>query len=152
MKFPAPKPLAQEHEALHGELAKALKAGGQTAAAAEALVKAMHGHFVKEDELAMPPLGLLPELARGQVPARLKNILPLTDKLREELPVFLKEHRAILAAGKRLAATARKEGKPAQVQLTNKLKAHVAVEEQVLYPAAILIGDYLKLRNCPWVH
>lgn len=152
MKFPGPKPLAQEHEALHGELAKALKAGGQTAAAAEVLVKIMHGHFVKEDELAMPPLGLLPQLARGQVPARMKNILPLTDKLREELPVFLKEHRAILAAVKKLGAAAQREGKPVQVQLTNKLKAHIAVEEQVLYPAAILIGDYLKLRNCPWVH
>jgi len=92
MKFPVPKQLAQEHEALHGELPKALKASGQTAAAAKALVEVLHGHFVKEDELAMPPLGLLPELARGQVPAHTKNILPLTDKLREELPVFLKEH------------------------------------------------------------
>lgn len=81
-----------------------LKTGGQTAAAAKALVEVMHGHFVKEDELAMPLLGLLPELARGQVPTRTKNVLPLTDKLREELPVFLKEHRAILAAVKKLAA------------------------------------------------
>lgn len=151
MKFSVPKQLAQEHEELHGELAKALKAGGRTGAAAKALVEVMHNHFLKEDEVAMPPLGLLPELSRGKVTARMKKILPLTEKLREELPVFFKEHRAILAAVKKLAAAAQKEGKAVQVQLAGKLKAHVAVEEEVLYPAALLVGDYLKLRECPWV-
>jgi hypothetical protein len=32
------------------------------------------------------------------------------------------------------------------VEFTHKLKMHAQNEEEVLYPAAILVGEYLKLR------
>ncbi len=37
-------------------------------------------------------------------------------------------------------------------ELASKLRAHIAVEEQVLHPVATPIGDYLKLQNCPRAH
>ena len=59
MKFTIPTPLQQEHEALHDELRRATQAGGEVGEAAKTLARLMHPHFVKEDEIALPPLGLL---------------------------------------------------------------------------------------------
>jgi hypothetical protein len=33
------------------------------------------------------------------------------------------------------------------VHFAEKLKLHAKNEEEVLYPAAILVGEYLKLQN-----
>ena len=49
----------KEHEELHGELVKGLTAGGATEANAKAVAKLLHPHFVKEEEFALPLLGLL---------------------------------------------------------------------------------------------
>jgi hypothetical protein len=39
----------------------------------------------------------------------------------------------------------KKEKKPEHAQFVPKLMLHAKTEEKVLYPAAILIGPYLKL-------
>ena len=60
MDFQIPSSLKAEHEELHSELVRATKAGGSTGEAAkEEVVKLMHPHFLKEEEYALPPLGLL---------------------------------------------------------------------------------------------
>ena len=47
-----------EHDELHADLVKATKAGGQAGEAAKAVAKVLHNHFHKEEEYALPPLGL----------------------------------------------------------------------------------------------
>ena len=53
----------------------------------------------------------------------------------------------MLGALRRLAAAGRREGKPAAVRFAEALTLHALSEEQVLYPAAILVGDYIKART-----
>jgi hypothetical protein len=62
-----PKSLKAEHQELHAELANATKAGGKTGTAAQNVAKALHPHFLKEEEYALPPLGLLQVLAEGRL-------------------------------------------------------------------------------------
>ena len=57
---------------------------------------------------------------------------------------MLKEHKAIVAALKKLVAVAKKEKRNDIVHFAEKLMLHAKTEEEVLYPAAILIGEYLK--------
>jgi len=71
MKPKIPQPLKLEHEELHAELIQATKAGGKTGEAAKAVAKVLHHHFVKEEEFALPPIGLLSLLARGKVDKRM---------------------------------------------------------------------------------
>ncbi|MDZ7260614.1 MAG: hypothetical protein ONB05_00640 [candidate division KSB1 bacterium] len=63
MKFEIPKPLKMEHEELHAELVRATKVGGEIGEAAKAVAEILHPHFVKEEEYALPPLGILSLLA-----------------------------------------------------------------------------------------
>jgi len=144
MKMMIPRPLKLEHKELHEELVKAVKTSGPIGKAAEAVAKVLHPHFVKEEEYALPPIGLLKVLAKGKVSKDMEAVLVMTDKLKKDLPNMLKEHKAVVAALRKLVAAAKKEKRNDIVHFAEKLMLHAKTEEEVLYPAAILIGEYLK--------
>ena len=98
MKFTIPEALQQEHEALHERLRHATGAIGRVGEAAQALARLMHPHFMKEDEIAFRPLGLLGALSRGEFDAGMAEVLALTDRLEAELPAMLEEHRQEITA------------------------------------------------------
>jgi hypothetical protein len=149
MTFTIPKPLKVEHEELHSELAAATKAGGKVAEAAKAVAKVLHEHFVKEEEFALPPLGLLSVLAQDKLEEDDKGVLTMTDRLKSELAEMLAEHEAIVTALQNLIAVSKAENKPEHARFAEKLMLHAQTEEEVLYPAAILVGEYLKLKLRP---
>ncbi len=146
MEFKIPQPLKEEHEELHSDLVKATKAGGKIGDAAKAVAGVLHPHFMKEEEYALPPLGLLIVLAEGKVAPEMRDVLTMTDKLKRELPQMLEEHKAIVGALENLREVAKKENKIEYAHFAEKLILHARTEEEVLYPAAILIGEYLKLK------
>jgi hypothetical protein len=144
MTYEIPLPLRQEHEQLHAELRRLTQADGDVGEAARHLARLMHPHFVKEDEIALPPLGLLRQLAAGRFDPGMASVLRLTDRLRAELPQMLDEHRTIVAALERLEDAARRAGRDDVIAFVQALKLHAATEEQVMYPAAILIGEFVR--------
>ena len=146
MKFEIPYPLKVEHEELHAELAEAIEAGGIIGEAAKGVATVLHPHFLKEEEFAIPPLALLSALAQGQIRPEMREVLTMTNKLKAELARMLEEHRAIVDALDILSGAARKEKEMKYVRFAEKLILHAKNEEEVLYPAAILVGEYLKLR------
>jgi hypothetical protein len=144
MKYSIPQPLQQEHEELHAELRNATQAGGAVGEAARALATLMHPHFVKEDEFALPPLALLQALAQGEVTTGMTEVLTLTDRLAAELPAMLAEHKSIVAALERLVAEAKRAERSDIVRFAEKLILHAQTEEQVMYPAALLVGRFVR--------
>ncbi len=146
MNFKVPQSLKVEHEELHGELVKAMKLPGRVGEAARTVATFLHRHFVHEEEFALPPLGLLASLAEGKVTPEMRQVLALTDKLKAELRQMLAEHQAIVGALKKLVVAADADGKPEVARFAGKLMLHAQTEEEVLYPTAILIGEYLKMR------
>jgi hypothetical protein len=103
-------------------------------------------HFAKEEEFALPPLGLLPALAAGRVMPEMREAVAMADRMKRELARMRDEHRAIVAGLRVLVEAAREEGRPECIRLARRLTLHAQAEEEVFYPAAILIGEYLKLR------
>ena len=146
MKFEIPRPIKIEHDELHADLVNATRTGGQTGDAAKAVAKVLHNHFVKEEEYALPPLGLLVTLSEGKFEPGMADVLKMTDKLEAELPTMLSEHQDIVAALKTLIDAASAENKPNVVHFAEKLLLHAQNEEQVAYPTALLIGRYVKSR------
>ena len=146
MEFKIPHSLKAEHDELHAELVKATQAGGETAAAASEVASLLHPHFVKEEAYAMPQLGLLTALAIGKVTPDMMRAIEMSEKLKADLPHMLEEHRLIVVALKHLIAAAEKEGKTEHAQFARKLMLHAETEEEVFYPASILVGQYLKAK------
>ena len=141
-----PKALVAEHEVLHAELVKLTLRRGKVGEVARTVATLLHPHFVKEEEFALPPLGLLAEIAGGRVTPEMRDVLPLTDKLRAELPQMLAEHKMVVGALRRLAAAAKQEKKPEAARFAEALRLHALSEEQILYPAALLVGDCIRAR------
>lgn len=144
--FEIPNSLKVEHEELHRELSAATTLQGTTGAAAQRVATLLHTHFVSEEAFALPPLALLRPLARGDVSPEMRPVVALTDRLEAELPRMLDEHKAIVAALEELTRAAEAERHAEVVRFARKLTLHAQHEEEVLYPAALLVGEYLTLR------
>jgi hypothetical protein len=141
-----PQSLEAEHHEIHEALLAATRAPGRVGTAAKDLAAVLDPHFERENEIALPPLSLLAPLAAGETPAGLKEVLAMTDALRKEMPRMLEEHARIRAATEKLRAVAREEKAPAQERFAERLAAHAQTEEEILYPAAILVGDIIRAR------
>lgn len=146
MEFKIPEPLELEHGELHGELKQATEEAGKIGDAAKTVAMILHPHFEKEEEYALPPLGLLSLLADGKVLQDMDKVIVMTDKLKAEMGQMVQEHREIVNALRNLSETAKKEKKMQYVHFAEKLILHARTEEEVLYPASILVGEYLRLK------
>jgi hypothetical protein len=71
----------------------------------------------------------------------------MTVKIEKDLPQLLEEHRAILELSTRLGDVARRERKPQFLSVVDRLWLHARLSEEVLYPAAILLGEHLRVRQ-----
>jgi hypothetical protein len=141
-----PASLTFEHRELHATLETLTKLPRTTGMAAIRVAELMHEHFKSEEAFAMPPLALLRPLAEGErVPAA--EAIAMSDQLKADWPIMLHEHKAIREALAVLAVEARVENRPEALWFVDKLRLHAQQEEEILYPAAILVGEYLKLQR-----
>lgn len=139
-----PESIREEHQEIHTALGRAAAEPGPVGAAARELAAALDPHFRREEEIATPPLGLLEPLSRGPVTAEMRAVLPMTEALERELPKMLQEHQVVAAARERFEAAARSANRPEYVRLAESLAHHARQEEEILYPAAILVGRFVK--------
>jgi hypothetical protein len=139
--FEIPAPLRAEHDALHEALGAATREPGLLGETAREVARALHPHFVREEAFAMPPLALLGALARGPVTPDMAPVVPMSRRLRDELPAMLAEHQQIVAALEKMRSAASAAGRADYVRFADALVLHAQTEELVLYPAAILVGD-----------
>ena len=143
MKFEIPAPLRIDHDALDAQLKQAMHAEGAVGAAAREVARLVYPHFQREKDFALPPLGLLADVVRGALRTEMHEALAMTRKLKAELPAMFDEHRQIMAALEKLSAAAHAAGRPEVEDFAAALAQHADMEERVLYPAAVLLGEHL---------
>lgn len=146
MKFEIPEPLRLREEAICTALQRATGTGGETGEAAELLEAILLPHLEKERADVLEPLGLLSQLARGEVSSEMADVLPQIDQLKRDLHGLQVEHATILSAIKRFVAGAREEGKAQHARFAERLLFRAWLDESVFTPLAIIIGNYLRLR------
>jgi hypothetical protein len=143
-----PRSIQIEHDAIHAALVEATKAPGRVRQAAIDLAAVLHPHLVREEQIALPPLGLLAGLAAG-TPITVNtaaDALKLTDSLRREMPRMLEEHKRIRTAVQVLRDAAKIDGATNYEALAHRLAHHAQMEEELLYPAALLTADLVRAR------
>jgi hypothetical protein len=142
----APAALQDEHLAIQAALLAATQAPDPIGQVATDLARIAQPHFLREDVISLPPLGLLKPLAAGDDRPTLREVLPLTDALREELPQMLEEHAQIVAGAQQLEQVAAEVGDMEVQLLARVLQAHAQAEEDIFYPAALLVGEVVRTR------
>ena len=104
-------------------------------------------HFKEEEDVVLPLLGLLPSLANDQMPEQIKNIILLSEKVKPLMNHLSAEHQLIKAYLEELKQASDSEHRPEILEFENEVSKHAISEEEVYFPASILIGEYLKLKS-----
>ncbi len=139
-----PGSISEEHAQLHEVLERATREDGALGMAARDVMEVLHPHFVKEETFALPPLGML-TLTGERSEEDIRGVIDLTDKLAGEIPQMVEEHMVIGKALEVLSQRAEEAGRKEYVTFARDLMHHARMEEEVLYPASILVGAYLRL-------
>jgi hypothetical protein len=145
-----PESLRHEHAEVQRALQELTNVPGEVGAAARDLRRILMPHFEREEQIALPPLGVVRRLANEPRAADLASwLLPMTDSLRAELPRMLEEHVAIARAGAELERVARSAGNTHAQHFAQALARHAQSEEELFYPMAILVGEVVRKRAAP---
>ncbi len=142
-----PKALLDGHKKLFKDIDDIISLGGNIGENAKLLVDIARPHFKKEEEYALPPLGILSALSKGNWELESAAATEMADILEAQLLEMKKDHGVIRKILENLKMQAEKENNQKVIQFVDDLKLHIEVEEQVLYPTTILIGSYLKKTN-----
>lgn len=142
-----PSSIKKEHESLLAQVHQITLFPDSTGLYAKKLEELILHHFKEEEDYVLPPLGLLPSLTDGRLPEQTNEILLLTEKLKSQLTHLSVEHQLIKAYMDELKLAAAKDKHPGIIEFEKELHKHANIEEEVLFPSAILIGEYLKLRS-----
>lgn len=147
MTTSTPKALLKGHKNLFDDIESIISIGGSIGENAKLLKDISEPHFQKEEEFALPPLSLLSVLSEGHWSLESDVAMEMAEKLKTQLAGMKKEHDVIRKILENLEVLAENENNQKVKQFVNDLKLHIEVEEQVLYPATIFIGTYLKNPN-----
>lgn len=134
----------KEHEELHRDLAKATKLQGRVGEAARQVAKVLHPHFERENEIALPVIGVARELAEGKSSPDFAKALHLAQKFKVEYPKMLQQHTEILRTLDTLKHQAEAAKRSDVVGLARRLKLHARIEEDLTYPTVLIIEKYLN--------
>jgi iron-sulfur cluster repair protein YtfE (RIC family) len=144
MALAIPSVIKEEHEELRRSLSKLSATGGEVGEEVRKVEEALKPHFEKEEELALPLLGLLKNLSEDRPIEDPQRAAELADKFVAEYERILQEHAEISRALESLEAAAKRAKKRAALSFSQSLRRHAKLEEEVLYPAAMLIRKYLR--------
>jgi hypothetical protein len=146
MKLDVPDVLKRDHGKLLLDLKAASIGASAVAAAARRLLALLLDHLEREEEYAFRLLGLLPHLVDGTIAEEMLAAIPASDRLRVELRRLRQDHVMIVGAIGELIEAERRAGKREYARLADDLLEHARMEEAILYPAALVVGDYVRLR------
>lgn len=142
-----PSSIKREHENLLDQIHRITLFQDSAGRAAIKLNDLMQHHFKEEEDFALPPLGLLSLLSSGKIPEQSNEIILLTDKLPSQLTHLSVEHQLIKAYMDELRQADTNGSHPEIIEFEKELHKHANTEEEIFFPAAILIGEYLKLKG-----
>ena len=76
----------------------------------------------------------------------MEPVLLRIDRFRRWLPEMFSDHREIARVMSDLETAAMDDRKPEFARLVPKVLLHMETEDDVIYPAPLLVGQYLGLR------
>ena len=144
MQLKVPKAIIHGHGNLMEELHEVIAIGGRIGEKGRQLRDEMVPHFKKEEEYALPPLGLLMAFSEQNWEINSQEAIKMADNLQLKLEEMRDDHASIRKFLHELKVIGDEEHNFVVKMFVKSLTLHMELEDEVLYPATILIGNYLK--------
>jgi hypothetical protein len=142
--WPSPSALHHEFQEIQIGLDGMTEVPGMLGRTTHRLINLLETHFLRQEALVLPLLGLLAPLSRGAISREMSAMVPVADRLRREMPRMLDELMAIARAFDEVATLARLAGRPELARITRQVQTYVLLREQVIYPAALMAGEAVR--------
>ena len=143
-----PSSLEEEHKEIHEKLEKIVSSSGDTANMSKQVQSIMQPHFEKEEQLSILVLGALQPYVNGTLTEETRDqVIQISQQFKQEYPTMLEEHKQIVSALNNLENTAMQENRQDVISFIADLKSHAMNEEQVTYPATIVVVELLELTK-----
>jgi hemerythrin HHE cation binding domain-containing protein len=144
--FNVPEALRLDHDEIRAELARATMEPGPIGKAAMRLARYCLPHFEHEEKAVFPAFGVLHDLSLGEVRPEMADILPLISDFSARHDALASQHQSIVSAVEALLQAANKEKNREIADFAYNLRVHEKIEDEVIYPTVILIGNYVRER------
>jgi hypothetical protein len=143
--FQVPQSIRLQHEQIISRLEHlARRSDPESAAAAEKALTFLKQHYAREEAFVLPPLGLLPRIAKGDIAKDMEPAIAMADRTKAALAEFEQEHLQITSLMNELIAVGQSRRNDELVRLATRVAAQSLNDVEVTQPTAILIGDYLR--------
>ena len=140
----SPRSLDEEHDELINSLRESAKEKTETGKAVAELMDVLEPHFEKEQKIVMPLLGSVSDLVSGEKVSNLNEIATAQIPLLKQYQSMFEEHAIVRKLILKAEKAATREEKADVIDLLEGLAHHARIEEEVLYPCALLAGTVAK--------
>ena len=144
-RLEVPSSIRDKHADLLRQIVSLSTLPDSTGRVAQKLREIIEYHFREEEEYVFPPLALLPSVSRGNIPKDLAAVTKMRDQYRDNNNKLLAEHQMISVYLKELISAATREQHPEAILFEKYLRAHATEEEEILFPAVMLLHEHLRL-------
>jgi hemerythrin HHE cation binding domain-containing protein len=138
--------LRLDHDEIRAELARATMETGPIGEAAMRVARFCLPHFEHEEKTVFPALSLLHDLSLGEVRPEMAEVLPLISDFSARHKALNNQHQSIISALEALLLAANREKNREIADFAYNLRLHERIEDEVIYPTVMLIGNYLRER------
>jgi hypothetical protein len=142
-----PDVIVSEHDELKGALEKLALEPYPLGDVAQSIIKVLEPHVQREEQFALPPLSLLPQMVKNKADVGNDEAITMAEKLKASYQDMHIEHNLIMAALEKLRVGASNRDRWDVLGLVERFNLHIQTEEEILYPATVLIGEYFKLKK-----
>ena len=144
LNLTTPDALRNGHDNARAELVRATMEGGRIGKAARRVAQLCLPHFEHEEKNVFPVLALLPHLAPHNLRPEMMEVMALISEFRERRDAMIGDHQSIESAIEDMLQAAHTEKNREFAEFAHNLRVHERIEEDVIYPTVVLIGDYLR--------
>ena len=119
---------------------------GAIAAAATKALAFLKDHYAKEEAYVLPPLGLLPRIAKGEVSRDMEPAIAMADRTRASMSELQNDHTQLTSLMNELIEAGKNAGNEELIRLATRVANQSLNDIEVMQPTTIMIGDYLRQR------
>ena len=144
-----PQSISYEHEQIIKDLTNFAKREVAHAAAVQKALIVIKAHYAKEEAFVLPPLALLPQIAKGAISKddeELEPAIAMADRTKAALPELQNDHVQITSLMNELIEAGKADHDEELTQLATRVAIQSLNDFEMTQPTTILIGDYLRLR------
>lgn len=147
MQLETPISLQLDHEVLLSKLNEIASTESNVALNAKNVADVFRAHFRREEKTVLPQLSLLMTIVEGQWSIDTKEALLKNNILIKEFQELKGEHQKIHKAAEEMVKVSLKENNKEAKKIAEEIILHIQIEEEVSYPAILLINKYLNNLN-----